>query len=101
MNKNLQMLKDTNEKYCCCLGCGKKMKNEDGVFECKKCEQEREASKSLEQLQRDLARTEFLIKNISWEQPPSKRPETLKELTTQRNKLNRQITTLKKANLKQ
>jgi len=71
MNKNLQMLKDTNEKYCCCLGCGKKIKSDDGAFECDKCEKERELRNELEQLQ------------------------------IKRNKLNREIATLKKANLKQ
>ena len=45
MQKNIKMLKDTNNEYACCLGCGIKIKNEQieksSCFECEKCEKER------------------------------------------------------------
>jgi len=77
MQKNIKMLRDTNEEYACCLGCGIKIKNEEtedsSCFECKKCEKERE-------LMEDNSRL-------------------IKILQNQRNKLNRKIATLKKETL--
>jgi len=47
--KNLKMLQKTNNKYCCCLGCGKKMVAHEtkshNEIECKKCMEERENEK--------------------------------------------------------
>lgn len=42
--KNAILVSETQEEknpLCACLGCGKVIKNEDGAFECEKCEKER------------------------------------------------------------
>ncbi len=73
LQKNQKMLTKTKHEYVCCLSCGSKIKNEETnthtEYECEICFEERRIG------------------------------EKIVELQQKRNKLNRQISTLKKATL--